>query len=524
MGVGSGAVTSRQAVWRDTLCASVAQSWGWRARAATCGVIASALAACANLGGLTGGSHAGLDASTAEVGADAVLGDASAEAGCDPTQQPRDEPCVVANSYGIFVGGTSATDTNAGTMDAPVATIGKGLQLAAAARKNVYVCDGTYGELVTVPDGARLFGGFGCPGEDAGAWAYTGVRPVVAPAVPGEPLQVTGLITGATVADIEFDAAPGASPGAPSIAAFVASSSNVNLLRVVLVAADGANGVAGALGAGFSSPSMVGGAASGTVPGIGPTCHCANGQTAGGNGGAPGAVGSNGIPGLGGSSPQDGAGGQPSGGSCDGGDQGAPSPDAEGAPALTTLGSITPSGWVPSVGAAGATAGAAQGGGGGAGDQNASGAGGGGGGCGGCGGGGGGGAGSGGSSLALVSFESVVTLDACTLRTGKGGIGGAGGAGQPGQAGGSGGLGGSTPVDSCAGGPGGTGGSGGGGGGGAGGSSIGVAYTGPLPSQVGGTIGMPGTPGPAGAAGRGGGPGNSGSKGLPGAPGPVKMF
>src|SRR2546428_223024 len=76
-----------------------------------------------------------------------------------------------------------------------------------------------YAELVTISGGVRLYGGFACPGSDAGAsWSYIGSKTVVAPS-SGMALKLSGVSAAVIVEDFEFDAADATTPGESSVAA-----------------------------------------------------------------------------------------------------------------------------------------------------------------------------------------------------------------------------------------------------------------------------------------------------------------
>ncbi|MGE3673380.1 MAG: hypothetical protein AB7K71_27145, partial [Polyangiaceae bacterium] len=57
---------------------------------------------------------------------------------CDTTKDPRYEPCLVDEAYGIFVSGDGDDTTGDGTRAAPYGSINRGLDAAAIAGKNVY--------------------------------------------------------------------------------------------------------------------------------------------------------------------------------------------------------------------------------------------------------------------------------------------------------------------------------------------------------------------------------------------------
>jgi hypothetical protein len=459
---------------------------------------------------------------------------------CDPAQDPATTPCLVTETYGVFVSTAGSDTTGDGSRTNPYATVGKGLTAAKAAGKREYVCAGTYAETVTVDaahDGVNVYGGFACA-----TWTYATSNLVkVAPSAPGVALLVSALTTGMTIEDVTFVAMTAAGAGASSVAVFANGASNVVLRRVKATAGDGAAGASGTSGASASNynvglvqsdPTIAGKTAMGEAGGLTQTCAglCMNstastgGKGGGGDPAAPGNGNAGGpaIPanptsfdnGAGG----DGAGVMAIGAPCGSGDQGATAADATGGGAATTYGALSATGWTPSAGQAGAVGGPGQGGGGGGGGKNSATGGGGGGACGGCGGSGGGPGNGGGSSFAILSFNSTVSLDACTLVAGNGKNGGQGGAGQAGQLGG---LGGAPAAQGigCGGGLGGTGGAGSGGGGGTGGLSVAVAYSGTAPTQINGTttsFGQPGTGGPGGAAGDVATASNAGQKGLDG--------
>jgi hypothetical protein len=517
------------------------------------------------------------DSASADGGSPAIVvyGNPYADAGCDPTMSPKDDPCVLADAYGVFVAPASAggNDMGDGSMARPFATLGKALSTSPS---NVFVCNGTYAESLAVTAAVRLYGGLSCPGDGGAAfWAYAGgVAAVNAPSPASTALTVTEIGDGGvTIEDMLFSAPdqpqegwdPATGNGTSSIAAFIADST-VLMSRVTLVAGAASDGAPGSDGVTMPNyPVLADGGAdpapSGTVPTeaeleAGPgepggSAVCANGTSStGGSGGSVSGGGSpsasvaisSGSAGLAASSgsPGDpnGAGGSvpvgpvapiPSdGGTFDAGCQGNPGTNGSAAPggtAAPAFGVLALSGWTPSAGSDGQTGGTGQGGGGGSGYGVSTssawtlypGCGGAAGGCGGTGGTGGRG---GGASIALASVDSVVALSSCTLHAGRGGNGGAGGSGQSGQEGGdsSGNAGQGIPC------PGGAGGSGAGGSGGAGGTaglSAGILYTGSAPAVDSATLIVPGLAGSAGQPGAGGAAGATpgiatGNNGTPG--------
>ena len=65
--------------------------------------------ACEELGTCAPAARA--DAS-ADGAADAGMVDVSAERRCDPTGDPKDEPCVLDDAYGVFVASSAGVDDN----------------------------------------------------------------------------------------------------------------------------------------------------------------------------------------------------------------------------------------------------------------------------------------------------------------------------------------------------------------------------------------------------------------------------
>jgi hypothetical protein len=392
---------------------------------------------------------------------------------CPSGKEPKDDPTCVSESLGIFVAPAPAgSDSNAGTKAAPVATLTKALQDAKTANKPfIFVCEGSYTESVDITQSVSIWGGFKCAD-----WTYVSTSVPKFTATKPDYVFYLNSINNIVIADIALNAIDGTpGSGQASVGAFVTTSQNVVLERLVIRAgkgADGANGGtnnymfadAGAL-RGNDAIGIDGGAENKVVCPAGDT-------TVGGAGGyGNGSTGADGLPALGG-----GKGGQlaacNSGG---GGGDGNPATAASNALGAADLGTLDATGWHASSGKPGPNGSAGQGGGGGLGFSNGGGGGGGAGGCGGVGGGAGAG---GGGSIALLVFTSTIACSGLTLTSLAAG---AGGAGATGQAGGSGGAHGNGAGTACAGGNGGSGGKGGAGGGGAGGVSVGVLWKGTEP-------------------------------------------
>jgi len=415
----------------------------------------------------------------------------------------------------IFVS-PDGKDSNDGSFGSPTRTINKGVELAAARGKDVYVCTAEYAENVVVDTKAvSIFGGYDCV-----TWARDNQRASV---VPPDGIALTlRKVSAMTVDRLSFVAANATAAGASSIAAQIVGSDQVVLSHLDLTAGNGAAGLpgtsvatakhaqAGADGSAglFCDPYLDDWPCDVGVPtgGDGPNTTCGSTQVHGGTGGkaAPYPMGK----------PQGGAVGIPgktkAGAEGENGGAG-----KEGAISKETFGSVTDDTYVASNSGGDGTDGTPgqSGGGGGGGyschyqgfpiDEIADcvagvgqdyfyfGSGGGQGGYGGCGGSAGHGGGAGGASFALLSIKSVVSLSWSSLTTGTGGRGGAPSNGAKGQAGGRGGKAGRTTQyasDSFAtnttgqdGGPAGDGGAGGPGGPGGGGPSITLVAFGEMP-------------------------------------------
>jgi hypothetical protein len=472
---------------------------------------------------------AGLDGQVVDGAQDGTASDLDAapdareeaSEGCDGAPEPSASGCGVDEAHGVFVAPTGNDGTGPGTRAMPFATIGHALDAAAAAGKQVFVCAGTYEEQVVFDaahDGVSVFGGLDCS-----TWAYAGSnRVVVAPSQPAYGLVVGGVSKGLTVADVTFQAQSASASGTSSIGAFVHDSQNVQLVRVTLIAGNGAVGAPGvSAGAGtrtnWNAGASDGANATATVAGVMTTCTCTLDTThssIGGQGGDPATLQpSGGTPSYGGASGAGAAGVDDV--ACRGSGAGADGQSAPATPAGASAGtarSASSAGWTAGSGGDGSIGKPGQGGGGGGNGSVGTGFGGGGA-CGGCGGAGGTGGGGGGSSIALLVVESDVNLSACVLSAGAAGGGGSGGSGEPGQAGSA--VAGNGSGGGCQGGAGGAGAGGNGGQGGPGGVSAGIAYRGMAPTIDGASvtsastpsgIAVPGAPAPGGPGGLAGQP------------------
>jgi hypothetical protein len=486
---------------------------------------------------------------TADGGAGGAGGDAGAggEAGegagpsCIPTgaHDLPDDEFTDSNCDGIdgdkrvaiFVS-PDGDDANDGWFGSPSKTISKGVELAAAQGKDVYVCTAEYAENVFVATKAvNIFGGYDCV-----YWTRDNQRATVNPP-SGTALTLRNVFE-MTVDRMRFIAANAKAPGESSIAVQISASESVVLSHLDVIAGNGAAGRAGApvaaakqaqAGADGSvglwcNPSLPDWPCDVGVPtgGDGANTRCGSTQVHGGTGGkaAPYPKGK----------PQGGLAGVP--GHNKSGTEGANgSSGNQGSISKDTFGSVTDDGYVASNSGGDGTDGTPgeSGGGGdggyschyttaGSGDDKTDcitgnggdyfyfGSGGGQGGYGGCGGAAGHGGGGGGASIALLSIKSTASLSRSSLTTGRGGPGGAPSKGAKGQAGGRGGKAGQPTSSGYTalttgqdGGPAGDGGPGGPGGPGGGGPSITLVALGEMPSTQ--AVTFTNGPGGKGAAG-----------------------
>ena len=410
---------------------------------------------------------------------------------------------------------TSGSDSNAGTREAPMATIQTAIDAADGAGNgaDVYVAGGEYTETLTLRSRVSLYGGW-----DATDWS----RDVEAhrPVVQGDATAVRGTEANDLVLEgLEIVAADGEGAGASSIALFLQDSDAVAIRNNVIAAGAGVSGSNGSDGVAYtgradtgntgadsgfcSNPGGVGGAG-------GPGHNGGHGGSGGFGGGADGGGGggsSGGGGGSGGSISNAGGGGGP------GSDNQTRGPSGSGGEAF---GGFTSSGYVTEDGSGGAGGGVGAGGGGGGGGGGNSfsscGGGGGGGGEGGAGGRAGSrGTGGGGSFGVVLYGPTTASLADNAITTGNGGAGGTGGTGGAGEPGGFGNAGGEGGTLLGPGGPGGNGGHGapgGHGGGGGGGPSIGVVEDATASATLTGNTFTLGTPGTGGAS-----SGNAGAEG-----------
>lgn len=412
----------------------------------------------------------------------------------------------LTNDVAVFVDGAKGNDSAAGTREQPFRTIGAAL--AKRGDKSVVnVCEGVYAENVEITTPVALVGGLTC------SWQPSTSQPKIAPP-SGIGIRITSVSAAVVVKDLEVDGtARGDVPGDSAIAVFASSSKDVSLTNMTLVAGPGTNGKPGDTGSNYMGASATpGGAANGSIAGVGARCTCTDGSMSKGGNGASG-TGAGIADGMAAPTAGTSNAGSSSTLSCTDGTVGANGKAPTATEIQDPKGVLTVMGWVAPAGSTAGLAGNPAQGGGGGGAKTQSNSAGGGGACGGCGGGGGAGGAGGGSSFALLSFNTQVKISGSKFSTGAGGMGGRGGDGQIGQAGGG------VGVGACNGGAGGNGSGGNGGTGGVGGHSIPIGWVGSEPSVMTTQL-LPASFGLGGEGGKAGlGPGNPGNVGATGANG-----
>jgi hypothetical protein len=450
---------------------------------------------------------------------------------CDLGSAPSDDSCVVNEELGVFVAPGGSDDTRDGSRTAPFATIQAAIDNSGG--KRVYVCAGEapYDETLRIADAVEIYGGFDCE-----TWLYDAANVVQIESPDTIAVTVTS-VDGAVFHDLAIGASDATDLGGSSIAMLVGDSTGVVLNRVSLTAGAGAKGADGRHQDEQRAPQGTAGnpgADACTNSGSGgewawSSCGGTQSENGGGEGGDGGTSTSDGEAGQAGlprePATSDGlpGAGETLANDCRDGTRGASGASGNAGAAGPPVGTLSVDGYDPSDAQRGLDGQLGQGGGGGGGARAPSscgggtptGAGGGSGGGGGCPGRGGGGGQSGGASIALASVNSGIVMEAVTLVAVEGGRGGNAGRGQRGGAGGVGADGGAEGDDGlpgCDGRDGGAGGSGGPGGAGSGGPSVGIAYVGQAPVEVGPAevtvAAVPAAPGEAATN------GNAGAEGL----------
>lgn len=202
--------------------------------------------------GMSGGGFGGM----AGGGGEGALGSGGTAgampSGCTPSGDvdAPDEEFQDSNCDGIDGDAQAAVfvspegfDDALGTMEEPVQSLGRAIELATEDGRAVYACNGTYRENLNITTPVAIYGGYDC----ARGWRRIKDRAVVESGT-GVPLSVVAVDGLVHIERMAFRALDGVTPGQSSQAGAVVDSTNVELVRVELTTGDGAAGQAGAPG------------------------------------------------------------------------------------------------------------------------------------------------------------------------------------------------------------------------------------------------------------------------------------
>ncbi|RMG17182.1 MAG: choice-of-anchor D domain-containing protein, partial [Deltaproteobacteria bacterium] len=145
----------------------------------------------------------------------------------------------------IFVS-VAGSDTNPGTMSAPMATLAAAITAAASAGKDVYVSEGVYlvPSTITLSDGVSIYGGY-----NASTWARSDTAIPELRVASTRGMSASNITTPTVVDRIHVISADATSPGGSSYALFAVNASGLSLRHAIFEAGSGAAGADG------SSPS-----------------------------------------------------------------------------------------------------------------------------------------------------------------------------------------------------------------------------------------------------------------------------
>lgn len=174
------------------------------------------------------------DAATADDAGPAVLPPVD-----PPPPAKQDE---VTEAFGVFVS-ASAEPAGEGTRAKPFSTIAEGLEKAAAAKKKVFVCAGTYAEALVLHDGVSIVANLDC--SDPTKWKVGGAHALLS--APTSPAVRADDIASATRVEGLDVAAPAGTEDAPnSVALFATGSPGLTFSDGKLEAGNAAAGARGA--------------------------------------------------------------------------------------------------------------------------------------------------------------------------------------------------------------------------------------------------------------------------------------
>lgn len=216
-------------------------------------------------GGTGGAGGAGNEPAAGSDGGEAGSGGATVDPCSSATRDLPDDDFVDANcdgidgerDRGIFVS-PSGEDSAPGTIDAPVLTLSRAIELATSGNVPVYVCNGSYRESVAIRAPVSIFGGYDCSRD----WLRIKDHAVVESGA-GLALSIQSVQGPVLIERVAFRALPGNTPGQSSQAAGIIDSPSVTLVRVELEARAGAPGAPGQPGARVSEQTALRFAAAG---------------------------------------------------------------------------------------------------------------------------------------------------------------------------------------------------------------------------------------------------------------------
>jgi hypothetical protein len=149
----------------------------------------------------------------------------------------------LTEELGVFVA-EHGTDDGDGSRTRPLRSIQKGIDMAKAAGKRVYVCAGEYREALVLADGLPLVGDLACSDS---TWTTGDARArIVAPTSPA--VRANAIATPTRLEGFEITAPDATAPGTSSIALLANDSPGLTIARSRLVAGRGADGKAGTNG------------------------------------------------------------------------------------------------------------------------------------------------------------------------------------------------------------------------------------------------------------------------------------
>ncbi len=133
-----------------------------------------------------------------------------------PAEPPAPPPKAdeITEAFGVFVSTAGAAGAT-GSRSQPLASLTEAIAMAKAAKKRVFVCDGTYEETLELANGVSIVGGLDCSAPTA--WKLTDKRSVLkapsSPAVHAENITVPTRIDNFDIEAPDATAASGSSIG-----------------------------------------------------------------------------------------------------------------------------------------------------------------------------------------------------------------------------------------------------------------------------------------------------------------------